>query len=193
MSAKKRSKMSEQDWLMAAYEAMIEGGLQAIAVESLARTLGVTKGSFYWHFKNRDALLEGLVVMWEELGTRQVIARLDELEHPEQRLLGLITVAWDQVGHMRAEAIFQAAAAHQHPIIGPAYARITRTRLAYTTSLYEQMGMKKKDAIHWGRTAYGAFLGTVQLVGTMPELWPDQDTLDTYVKHLQGVLLFSNI
>jgi len=45
------------DWVEAARSAMVEGGIDAVAVEPLARRLGVTKGSFYWHFKDRRALL----------------------------------------------------------------------------------------------------------------------------------------
>lgn len=187
-----RQKLTIEDWLMAAYEAMLEGGLRAIAVESLARKLGVTKGSFYWHFKNRDALLEALLVMWEAQGTVQVIATLDEIEDPGKRLIGLITAAWDRLEHVKAESIFQSAAARQDPLISPFYKRVTRARLAYTTSLYTQMGYDDERAAHWGRTAYGAFLGTVQLVATMPETLPDQAALDAYVAHLSVVLLPTN-
>lgn len=45
-------------WIDAALDAMAEGGLGAVRVEALARTLGVTKGGFYWHFTDRQALLD---------------------------------------------------------------------------------------------------------------------------------------
>lgn len=57
--------LSRADWLKAARLALRRGGVEAVRVEKLARTLRVTKGSFYWHFTNRDALLEQLLVEWE--------------------------------------------------------------------------------------------------------------------------------
>ena len=47
------------DWARAALAAIARGGIAAVAVESIAADLGATKGSFYWHFKNRDALIQG--------------------------------------------------------------------------------------------------------------------------------------
>src|SRR5438128_10889157 len=54
------------DWLKAARLALLHRGPDAVRVEPLARGLGVTKGSFYWHFKDRNALLEALLREWEE-------------------------------------------------------------------------------------------------------------------------------
>jgi AcrR family transcriptional regulator len=54
-----------EDWLSAARLALLRGGVEAVRVEKLARDLGVTKGSFYWHFKERAQLLELLLQEWE--------------------------------------------------------------------------------------------------------------------------------
>jgi AcrR family transcriptional regulator len=57
--------LGREDWLRAARLALLRGGVEAVRVERLARDLGVTKGSFYWHFKDRDELLEFLLREWE--------------------------------------------------------------------------------------------------------------------------------
>ena len=57
--------MEREDWLRAARTALLRGGPSAVRVEVLARKLRVTKGSFYWHFKDRNALLEELLREWE--------------------------------------------------------------------------------------------------------------------------------
>src|SRR5262245_30715593 len=54
------------DWVRAARLALLEGGPDAVKVERLARKLRVSKGSFYWHFKNRQELLEYLLREWEQ-------------------------------------------------------------------------------------------------------------------------------
>jgi AcrR family transcriptional regulator len=80
--ASERSLLGREQWLTAAVAALIRGGLDAVAVEPLATSLGVTKGSFYWHFENRDALIAALVEQWEAVGTEQVIAELDAIAPP---------------------------------------------------------------------------------------------------------------
>jgi len=57
--------------------ALAVGGPDAVRVEALARTLGVTKGSFYWHFENRDALLDDILDTWERVSVDDVIERIE--------------------------------------------------------------------------------------------------------------------
>ena len=57
--------LEREDWLRAARLALLRGGVEAVRVEKLARDLDVTKGSFYWHFKDRDELLDLLLREWE--------------------------------------------------------------------------------------------------------------------------------
>src|SRR5260370_1248821 len=54
-------RLTRDDWITAALRAIADGGLAAVGVEPLAARLGATKGSFYWHFENRDALLEAAI------------------------------------------------------------------------------------------------------------------------------------
>jgi len=61
---KERSTLSAGDWEQQALVLIAEKGIRAVAIESLARRMGVTKGSFYWHFPNRDALLEQSLLRW---------------------------------------------------------------------------------------------------------------------------------
>jgi AcrR family transcriptional regulator len=61
-----RGRLEKKDWMRAARLALLEGGPSAVRVETLARKLGVSKGSFYWHFRDREALLEALLREWEE-------------------------------------------------------------------------------------------------------------------------------
>ena len=60
-------------------ELIAEKGIRAVAVESLARDMGVTKGSFYWHFPNRDALLEQSLLRWEKRDQENLKASLGQI------------------------------------------------------------------------------------------------------------------
>src|SRR5690348_18440284 len=66
------ARLSAADWERGALEMIADEGVGALAVEALARRLGVTKGSFHWHFKNREALLQAALTRWEADDTREL-------------------------------------------------------------------------------------------------------------------------
>jgi AcrR family transcriptional regulator len=68
--------LGRADWLRAARLALLKGGVQAVRVERLSRDLHVTKGSFYWHFKDREELLDLLLREWEEELRQEIIPQL---------------------------------------------------------------------------------------------------------------------
>ena len=72
-----RPRLSEEDWLAAAYEVLTESGVEAVKVMPLAKRLGVSRTSFYWHFKDREELLEAMVRRWEERNTGNLVARTE--------------------------------------------------------------------------------------------------------------------
>lgn len=73
-----REPRSREDWIRAAIAAFRNGGRDAVRVEVLAQELGVTKGSFYWHFRNRAKLLEEILSAWERETERGIAAARDE-------------------------------------------------------------------------------------------------------------------
>jgi AcrR family transcriptional regulator len=75
VAAKARTPRSS--WIEAGLRALAAGGPDAVRVESLAQTLGVTKGGFYWHFADRGALLEEMLDRWEQVMVDAVIERVD--------------------------------------------------------------------------------------------------------------------
>ena len=68
-----------------------------MAVEPLAKGLGTTKGSFYWHFADRNALLEATLGLWERRDTDQVIAAVDEARDAVTRLRHLLRLTFTSV------------------------------------------------------------------------------------------------
>lgn len=58
------SRLSREDWINAAYAAVVEGGFSAVRVLTLAEAIGVTRGSFYWHFGSQSELVEALIDRW---------------------------------------------------------------------------------------------------------------------------------
>ncbi len=76
-TAPPRQRGSEEIWLNAAHEVLTESGVEAVKVMPLAKRLGLTRTGFYWHFKDRDALLEAMIRRWEDRNTGNLIARTE--------------------------------------------------------------------------------------------------------------------
>ena len=88
----RNARLSAEDWAQAALDLIAEQGVAAVAVEPLARRLGVTKGSFYWHFPSRDALLSAALERWEAVEQETVFGQLEVVADPRQRLRALFQV-----------------------------------------------------------------------------------------------------
>lgn len=68
---------SAELWLDAAYQVLIDSGVEAVKVGPLAASLGLSRTSFYWHFADREALLDGLIARWQAKNTGNLIARTE--------------------------------------------------------------------------------------------------------------------
>ncbi|HUV23222.1 MAG TPA: TetR/AcrR family transcriptional regulator [Gammaproteobacteria bacterium] len=71
-TAPERSQLQRFDWLQKALEIFVDEGIDAIRITRLADDLGVTRGSFYWHFQNREDLLDSLVSYWKDKNTAAI-------------------------------------------------------------------------------------------------------------------------
>jgi AcrR family transcriptional regulator len=178
-----RKRLTARDWTAAALTAISDGGLAAVAVEPLAASLGTTKGSFYWHFANRDALLEAALQEWERTDTDEVITLVEAETDVRRRLRTLLAVAVG--GHHtehsgnRIELALQATATH--PLVAPVLARVTRRRLNYLTDQFATLGFPPEGARQRSLLAYTAYLGHAQLVHAAPEAAPSGAELPSYI------------
>lgn len=85
------SRLDIAAWTDAALLLLAEQGIDGVRVELLAKRLNVTKGSFYWHFKDRDALYQAMLEHWRRKATLELIERLDRGEaSPEERFRRLM-------------------------------------------------------------------------------------------------------
>jgi AcrR family transcriptional regulator len=69
---KDRQRLGRNDWVLAGYRALVQGGIAAVRVEPLARDLSATKGSFYWHFNDLGELHQTMLELWEALATTAI-------------------------------------------------------------------------------------------------------------------------
>ena len=186
-SAEPRPRLTAQDWELAALDVLGHSGLAAIAVESLARTLGVTKGSFYWHFATREALVKAAIDRWEQRDEEEVLTRVEPIADPRERLRELFRrVSREAQSHVIYAALLQAS---DHPLVQPVINRISRRRLDLLTLAYRQAGFERRAAGHRARLAYTAYTGFLQLNQRhgMPRM--DHDDYEAYVTHVIETLI----
>jgi len=81
-----RPRLGAEDWVRAALDVMVEEGIAGVKIQRLCDRLGVTKGSFYWHFEDLDAFLGEVARQWAEDGAR-LPGSIDTAQEPEAQLL----------------------------------------------------------------------------------------------------------
>lgn len=182
-----RRRLTAQDWADAALAAMGEGGLAAVAVEPLAARLGTTKGSFYWHFANRDALIEAALARWEEVATEAVITKMEAETDPERKLRGLLDRTTGAAGADPLEMSLLATAAD--PRVAAALARVTERRIGYVAALFAELGCSETEARRRGLLAYSAYLGHSQLGHAVPQALPAGAARTRYLDSVIDTLL----
>jgi AcrR family transcriptional regulator len=165
-------KLGPQDWIKAGLTVLGNSGVEAVRVEPLAKLMKVTKGSFYWHFKDRPELLEAILAEWVRLDTSSVIDRINQLEaDPQTRLLQLFEIAVedngqiDGLGDGRIEKAIRAWATNDEKVAA-VLAQVDQQRLDYTKDLFIQIGFRPLEALVRARMAYYTLVVGEFAIGT---------------------------
>lgn len=149
------TRLNSDRWIAAGFDALRQAGPQALAAEPLARRLGTTKGSFYWHFKDVPAYHAELLARWQT----EALARLDDLRNQDgsadQRLraFGNAMMADTTEPSLRVWA-------QGMPDVARALSRIDGERLTFLTDLLRQLGLGNPD---FARAMLATLVGLPQL------------------------------
>lgn len=150
-------KLGRVNWIECGLRVLAENGVEAVRVEPVAKLLNVTKGSFYWHFKNREEWLDAVLQSWVSHQTNSIIVQVEKaggdaigkLHH----LFELAAQADGQVENaIRAWANSDAKTA-------AILAEIDQRRLDYTRDLFLQAGFAPFEALVRARMAYYSLIG----------------------------------
>ncbi len=147
----RRSRASSLDsaaWTRAALEALGSHGIDGVRIEILAKQLGVTKGSFYWHFENRDALLAAMLADWRRRATLAIIDRIeaqDETALNRLRLLMCVPFQIKADGGAQVELSIRLWA-RSDKRARSALHEVDELRLRYIARLFEQIGFAPDKA-----------------------------------------------
>ncbi|GAA3671845.1 hypothetical protein GCM10022224_040030 [Nonomuraea antimicrobica] len=152
--------MSADDWAKAALTALAEGGLAAVAVEPLAARLGASKGSFYWHFPNRQALVQAALEHWER-DTDKITARLGRIPDPRERLRTLLE--WAFADPAAAAISFRLISEADDPQIAEVAKRVNERRMSFMCATLVETGRPEPEARRRVLAGYASYLGIAAL------------------------------
>jgi len=168
MRKPRERRLSPDDWARAALGAIARGGVGAVAVETVAAELGATKGSFYWHFKNRDALIQAALDRWEHVGTEAVIGELEREPDPVRRLKKVLAAAFKLGPAARAEIALLANP--DHPAAVRAVRRVAERRITYISQQLEALGWDRGQALDRAVLMYYVYVGHLQMTHVAPDV-----------------------
>ena len=139
-------RIGPEDWIRAGLVLLARDGIDAVRVEPLAEQLNVTKGSFYWHFKDRAALHTAMLGAWQQTATREIIKLVEaEKRDARRRLSRLIELATANSKAARLETAMRSWAQHDGAA-GKALASVDAERLEFVASLLRDAGLEGPTA-----------------------------------------------
>jgi AcrR family transcriptional regulator len=152
----------KSQWTQAALEALRKGGVAGVRVERLAEDLGITKGSFYWHFRGRGELLEGLLEFWAREMTEAEFERVQAVRGGlAARLRTLAEDVLDR-GMGRYDPAIRAWARTDRKVAA-AVAQVDRRRVRALAGFFEEGGFSAAEARTRARLFYTFLLGEPQV------------------------------
>lgn len=151
-----KARLDAGAWTRAGLEVLAEGGIDGVKVEALARRLNVTKGSFYWHFADRDALLNAMLEDWRRRATIALIDRLEaSRDTPQEKFRALL--ALPTAGNSMLNSDIELAVrlwGRRDPRAQTALTEVDELRLRYLTQLLVLAGVPDLNARARALVAY---------------------------------------
>ena len=152
--------LGRDDWLSAGLRLLVEDGVEAVRVLRLAEVLGVTRGSFYWHFKNREDLLDGLIEIWAERNTAAILEAAEQAVSLAHGILSLFD-AWSDSPRFdpRLDQALRSWARRSDPV-RDAVERADDTRVEAIAALFARYGYEEAEAVARARILYFMQVGS---------------------------------
>ncbi|WP_024442179.1 MULTISPECIES: TetR/AcrR family transcriptional regulator [unclassified Mycobacterium] len=160
-------RLSVQDWVQAGFRILAEDGLKALTIDRLCKRLGVTKGSFYWHFADMKAYRQGLVDTWATVrdSERGDFDALSELP-PRERLSRMMTALVGPAHWMLERAMREWARSEDS--VAAAVRSSDRRVLQAVRQVFLDDGFDADEAEMRANATFAAGIGFLHLAGSAP-------------------------
>ncbi len=158
METKKKPQLSRENWLQETLKVLQYRGVDGVKIVVIAESLGVTSGSFYWHFKGLRDLLECLLEYWESEMTDAVVHTAKAFDGPpEDRILNLMLQVMEEDAATYDHAI--SIWARKDAAANEVFTRTLRKRFDFARWMFEQSGFSGRQASIRGRLLVAYLMG----------------------------------
>ncbi len=144
-----RPTLTPENWIEAATTVLVDQGIDHVRVDTLAGQLGVTRGSFYWHFRDREDLLRRVLQAWAERSTAQLTRRLESArDDPREQLRDVISLPFRGRAAAKAARIELAirAWARRDDMARQAVDEADASRIGYHADVFQALGFAAGEA-----------------------------------------------
>lgn len=178
---------SEEVWLDAAYKMLIESGVESVKVMSLAKELNLSRTSFYWHFSDREALLDALIQHWRIRNTGNLVARTElYAETITEAILNLFD-CWIDAQLFDARMDFAIRNwAHHSANLKVILEQTDAERINAIRAMFSRFGFNDEQADTRAHTVYYTQIGYISMMVEEPTEHRLQH-IPTYVESFAGI------
>lgn len=158
MAETSRNSLTADDWTRSAIALLADRGIDAVRVDVLARQLGVTRGSFYWHFKDRGELLQHVLTAWKTAATDEVIERFERSRaDPRTLLRELVSLPFRGRAAARVARVELAIRtwARSDDVARQALDEVDARRIAFHAQVFSALGFSISEARARATVLYG--------------------------------------
>lgn len=153
--------LTPENWVRAAEKVLVDKSIDAVRVDSLSKDLGVTRGSFYWHFKDREDLLRQLLLAWRDRATEQIIDRFERRNlKPRDLIRDLLVLPFHGASAKRGASTELAirAWARRDEMARHYVDEVDAKRLAYIAQCFSALGFDIPESRTRAFMLYGCML-----------------------------------
>jgi AcrR family transcriptional regulator len=149
--------LSVKDWLDQGLRTLAKSGFTALKAEPLAKAMGVSRGSFYWHFADIGAFHAAILAHWRDVAVEQIITDVESVSPDRNALPALLRRVFGDKPPV-LESAMRSWAAHDASARATVQA-VDQRRLGYVENLLRASGLSAETARTRAQILYWAFLG----------------------------------
>lgn len=155
---------SQEGWLEAAYDALLESGVDSVKILPLAKKLNLSRTSFYWFFKDREELLAGLVKRWRDKNTGAIVRQSEAYAETLVEAMLNVFDCWldDVLFDSKFEFAMRSWALQSEEILAEVH-EADRTRMTALAQMFRRFGHAEISADVRSRTTYLVQIGYIAM------------------------------
>ncbi|MBL1419820.1 MAG: TetR/AcrR family transcriptional regulator [Alphaproteobacteria bacterium] len=150
-------------WIEAGFQMLSEGGIDSVRVDRISKKIGLTRGSFYWHFKNRAELLDAMLELWHQKSTNDIIDLIEqEKTNPNNQLSALLNLTTKDTDAKYGGKFTEMAIriwSKSSPKAADIVKQIDLERVKFVNKLLNEMNVEPALASFLAEIIYNAYIG----------------------------------